>query len=256
MSEISKSNIVNATQLTSDPDFRQLVRDAERLTRRASTNAASLVAAAAPQEAQASIQTFKTLGKEFQKLQGELADLPDELTPQQKQQLEGLKQELISLQTRAGQELGLTRKEFSLLVSDLSKRSARLMEKHPELAEAPDDTRKTVLASAAKPVLLASMSVSPLAFAASETEVEEALGMATLTSQESCLALCAVEHTIALAAASGTYVAASAGCVGLLAAPVAGPFLAAACVGATSVTYAAAGAAIIIANAKCMAACE
>ena len=244
---------MDTTQLTNDPNFRQLVRDTERLTRRVSTLSAS---PAATRDAQASIKTFNTLEKEFRKLQGGLADLPDKLTPQQEEKLEGFKQELKSLQTRTGHELGLSRKEFSLLVSDLSKRSAELMKEHTELAEASEDTKKAVLASAAEPVLLTSMSVSPLAFAASETEVEEALGTPMLDSVESCLALCAAKNAAALAVASGAYIAASATCGSLIAVPFAGPFLVAACVGGASVVYAATGAKIIIDNAECMLACE
>ena len=244
---------MDATQLTNDPEFRQLVRDTERLTRRVSTLSGSPTAT---RDAQASEKAFKALEKEFRKLHNGIKDLPEKLTPQQEQQLEESKQELKSLQARAAQELGLSRKEFSLLVSDLSKRSARLMEKHAELAKAPEETRKAMLADAAKPVLLNSMSVSPLAFTASDTEVEEALGTPKLNSKESCLALCAAEHAAALAGASATYIGAAAACAGLLSVPVAGVFLAATCVGAASAAYAAAGAVIIVQNTKCMLACE
>lgn len=244
---------MNATQLTNDPDFRQLVRDTERLMPQISTRLASREA---EQDAKKSIQTFNTLEKEFRKLQGALASFPNKLTPQQKEQLEGHKRELANLQTGAGKELGLSRKEFSLLVSDLSKRSTKLMERHAELAKAPENTRQTVLADAAKPVLSRSMRVSPLAFASSESDVETALGTPKLTSQETCVALCAGEYAAALAIASGIYIAASATCGGLLAVPVVGPFLAAACVGGASVTYAGAGAAAMAVYTKCVLECE
>ncbi len=226
---------MNVTQLTDDPDFSQLVRDTERLKRPLPVSVESL-AAAEPQDAQASVKTFNKLEKEFQKLQGELTDLPDELTPQEKQKLEGLKKKLISLQKRAGQELGLTQKEFSLLVDDLSKRSAKLMEKHPELAEASDETRNALFASAAKPVLLTSMSESAQVFVSSETEATR--GTPELTSQGTCIALATTAYVAANAAAAGTYIGAMTACAALVFVPFGGPFLVATCAAGASLALA------------------
>lgn len=243
---------MNVTQLTNDPGFKQLVRDTERLKRPLPVSVENL-AAAEPQDAQASVKTFKKLENEFQKLQGELTDLPDELTPQQKQKLEGLKEKLISLQKRAGQELGLTQKEFSLLVDDLSKRSAKLMEKHPELAEASDETRNALFASAAKPVLLTSMSESAQVLVSSETEATR--GTPKLTSQASCIAIGTTAYVGANAIAAGAYITAMGLCAASALVPIAGPFLAAVCAAGASVTlagaYAVATAGYVAAMVEC-----
>lgn len=237
---------MDAKKLSDDPDFRQLVRNIERLSRYASPSTVSMATATAKQDKQASLEELNKLEKEFQTLQEELARLPDELTSQHEQKL-------MSLQERAGQQLGLTRKEFSLLMSDLSTRSAKLMEKNPTLADIVD--RETLLANAAKPVLLNSMSVSPLAFASIDSDVEEVLSARALTTQENCQALCTTDYIAAEAAAAGIYVGASAGCLALSPTPAVGAALAAACVGAASVVYVAAHVQASTAYSRCFEAC-
>jgi hypothetical protein len=130
------------------------------------------------------------------------------------------------------------------------------LEKDPEFTKAPDESKKALIASAAEPVLKTSMmNISPLAFVASETEVEEALGRPMLNSTETCRAKCTAIYIAEEAGAAGAYVVASSGCAASAAIPIVGPFIAAACVAGASTTYVAAHVALSIRYANCCQEC-
>ncbi len=239
---------MNENNLTNDPKFRQLVRDAERLTRNALPYVQAKKVKDFSQNAKISVDTFSKFKKQFMQLHVELKTLADK---EQKPDIKDLEKKLVILEGNIGKELGLTQVEFRLLVSDLSKRSAELMETHTELSLETDEKRNSLLASAAKPILLTTMNVSPLAYLAPET-VKDALA----GDVEKCIDICTASYLAEEAAATGVYVGASAACVALVAVPVVGAALALTCAGAAAATYAASTAALSITYVDCCDKCE
>ena len=239
---------MNETTLRDDQKFRNLVRDAERLTRNAVPYGQAKKTIDFSQNTKTSVDTFNNLKKQYMELHIELKTLAEkEQTPD----VTVLEKKLINLESNIGKELGFTQVEFRFLVDDLSKRSAELIETHKELSLETDEKRNSLLASAAKPILLTTMNVSPFAYIAPET-LEDALAGDVGTCQGVCTASYIAEEAVATA----VYVGASASCVALVAVPFVGAALALTCAGAAAAAYAATYAALSITYVDCWAKCE